>query len=251
MEEQIEPTNSNGSIEPERSFKRWLGRYKLLVAGGVLLVLLIVILLKVLGGSNPKTATTSNKGSSVSSGSSAPVPRQAKGTAVTLGTGNFTVGTDIAEGVYDITAPAGQSGNFIVSGANGTAAYNEFIGKPSYGDVSKIRVILTKGQRVQISDMSGVTFTPTTAQFVTAHATAKLYAGTFVVGQDIGAGRYVATPASGESGDLFVDDSNGKSLVNKVLGSASDGDVPSYAVTLNTGDVITLSGIDSVTFTAQ
>jgi hypothetical protein len=98
--------------------------------------------------------------------------------------------------------------------------------------------------------MSSVTFTPVTAPFVTAHATTTLYAGTFVVGQDIGAGRYVATPASDESGNFFVYDSNGNAVVNEVLGSASDGDVPSVTTTLTNGEAVQISGIDSVTMMA-
>ena len=49
----------------------------------------------------------------------------------------------------------------------------------------------------------------------------------------------------------MVDDSNGNNKVNEVLGSASDGDVPSVTATLNQGDIITLSGVDQATFTAQ
>lgn len=74
------------------------------------------------------------------------------------------------------------------------------------------------------------------------------------VGTDriFGAGKYVVTPASGESGNFDVYDSSGNNKVNEILGSDSSmGDVPSYSLTLNNGDIIQLSGIDSVAFTAQ
>lgn len=248
-------------------------RMQKLVGGTVLAMILFFVIVGIVAaihGSNKpayvqapasQTSSTSGEDSSVDSSSSGsastsstPAQRQVEGTAKTLGAGNFTVGTDVAVGIYDVTAPAGQSGNFVVNSTGGTAVYNEIIGDPSQGDgdVSKIRVTLTKGEQIQISGLSGVTFTPVTAPFVTVYATTELYAGTFIVGQDIGAGRYVVTPASGESGNFYVYDSNGDNLVNEILGSdTSMGDDPSYTVTLNNGDMIQLSGIDSTTFTAQ
>ena len=264
-----EPTSKKPTGKAKQAAKNWFRRHKILT--GILAIVLLIILVKAFGGASNSpasssaadTASTATDQSasagdtSSSSGASAPAPaapagRTVTGTATTLGAGNFSVGTDVAPGLYDVTAPAGQSGNFVVNGSDGSLAYNEVIGDPSQGDVAKIRVNLTKGDQVQISSMSGVKFTPVTAPFVTAHATTSLYAGHFVVGQDIGAGKYVATPASGESGNFDVYDSSGSNKANEILGSdTASGDVPSYTLTLNDGDVISLSGIDSVTFTAQ
>ena len=51
--------------------------------------------------------------------------RTVKGTAMTLGAGDFTGGTDVKSGLYDVTAGPGQSGNFVVQG---TDSYNEILG---------------------------------------------------------------------------------------------------------------------------
>jgi len=233
-----------------------LSKSKVIVGAAVLALLLIITVVVVSSHHSNKPAATKSKSTpsqSSNSTSSASTPRQAQGTATTLGSGTFTVGTDVVPGLYDVSAPNGQSGNFVVRSSASSAAYNEFIGDPSDGSVSKIRVMLTKGEQIQISDMSGVRFTPVTTPLVTAHASTKLYAGTFTVGQDIGAGKYVITPASGESGNLFVDGNNGsdKNKIDVILGSDSDGNVPSVTTVLNAGDIITLSGIDSVTFTVQ
>lgn len=225
-------------------------------------VIIIIVIVAVSSGgtkSSKNTAnntaasnsSTNNSSSSSSNNSSTPAVRQVEGTAATLGAGNFTVGVDVAPGLYDVTAPSDQSGNFIVKDTSGTAVYNEVIGDPSQGDVSKIRVNLNKNEQVEVSGMSDVAFTPVTAPFVTAHATTSLYAGSFTVGQDIGAGKYVVTPASGESGNFDVYDSNGNNFVNEILGPSSDDDDPSYTLTLSNGDIIQLQGIDSATFTAQ
>jgi hypothetical protein len=88
---------------------------------------------------------------------------------------------------------------------------------------------------------------------VTAHATITLGAGTWIVNQDIGPGRYVATPGSGQSGNFSV---KGKSFfgnsVNEILGSdTSLSEVPSVNVTLTKDDVISVSGMSQVVMTAK
>jgi hypothetical protein len=108
----------------------------------------------------------------------------------------------VQPGLYDVTTPAGQSGNFTVSG---TDSYNEILGQngsvPGMG-VPKIRVKLSASDTIQISSLSSVTFAPVTAPLITTHSLVNLYAGTFTVGQDIGAGRYVATPGAGPERQL-------------------------------------------------
>jgi hypothetical protein len=238
----------------------WFGKHKVLTGLGILVAIIIIASIENGGKSNTPTTnasttttnTSSNQPAQTATQSQAPAQRQVKGTAATLGAGTFTVGKDVQQGIYDVTPGAGQSGNFIVTGSDGTATYNEVLGAPSDNDVSKVRTALVSGEQVQISGLSSVTFTPVTAPFVTAHATTTLYSGTFAVGQDIGSGRYIATPASGESGNFMVDDSNGTNKTNEILGGdSSTGGVPSVSVTLNAGDIITISGVDRVTLTAQ
>jgi len=151
----------------------------------------------------------------------------------------------VAVGLYDVTTAAGQSGNFSVMG---TDSYNEILGDDGSGDgVPSVRVQISSGDQIQIQGLSTVVFTPVISPYVTAHATINLSDGTWVVGQDIGPGRYVATPGAGQSGNFTVG-----TTTNEILGSdTSSGDVPSVTVTLNTGDVIQISGMSQVTMTAQ
>jgi hypothetical protein len=198
------------------------------------------------GSGGGTTASTAAKGTSAPT---APTPttvptRQVSGKATTLGAGNFTVGTDVVPGLYDVTPGAGQSGNFIVQG---TDEYDEVLGNASGLGVTKARVKLQSGDKVQISGLSTVTFTPVSSPYVTAYAPATLYAGTWTVGQDIGAGRYVATPGAGQSGNFIVEAEG----VDEVLGGSNGLGVPSVTVDLHKGDVITISGLSTVTMTPK
>ncbi|HEV3280668.1 MAG TPA: hypothetical protein VG032_03600 [Acidimicrobiales bacterium] len=230
------------------------------VVGAVALILVIAV---AASAGSKKTTSASNSSTTVvptattpSTGSPTTTPqaaapsssgRQVEGTLATLGAGTFTGGKDVAVGLYDVTAPSGQSGNFRVTG---TDRYNEILGTDGAGSgVPVVRTKISHGDRIQISGLSNVTFTPVTTPFVTTHATVNLYAGTWVVGQDIGVGRYVATPGAGQSGNFIVSGSNG---YNEILGGDSSlGGVPSVTVTISKGDVIDISGLSQVTMTAQ
>jgi len=91
--------------------------------------------------------------------------------------------------------------------------------------------------------MSGIAFTPTETQMGNTLTT-----GQWEVGIDIAPGRYVATPATGESGNLYVDGSGWMPKVNEILGGSYG--VPSVTVTLDQGDVIDIMSVSSVTFAA-
>jgi hypothetical protein len=157
-----------------------------------------------------------------------------------LGAGTFSAGKDVAAGLYDVTAGAGQSGNFIV---HGTDSYNEILGNADGFGVPKVRVQMSNGDSIQISGLSQVVFTPVATPLVTTHTIGTLYAGTWTVGQDIGPGRYVATPGAGQSGNFMVDAEG----VNEILGGSNG--VPNVTTNLQTGDVITISGLSQVTLT--
>ena len=162
---------------------------------------------------------------------------------MTLGAGMFTGGTDVAPGLYDVTPGAGQSGNFTVRGAD---SYNETLDSSGTQGVPAVRVQISSGDRIQISALSQVVFTPVSTPFVTTLNAATLYAGTWTVGQDLGPGRYVATPGSGQGGN-FVIASEG---VNVYLGGDPNrGGVPSVTFSVQTGDVIEISHLGQVTLT--
>jgi hypothetical protein len=157
---------------------------------------------------------------------------------VTLGSGTFSGGTDVAPGLYDVTTGQDQSGQFVV---HGTDSYNEVLGTPG---VPKIRVQIANGDQIEIWNLSQVSFTPVSTPFVTSHSAVTLYAGTWTVGQDLGPGRYVATPGSGQSGRLIITSEG----VNVVLGDDSNhGEVPSYTFSVQSGDVIDITGLAQVT----
>ncbi len=195
---------------------------------------------------NTSASSTGESGSATTSASSTPTARQVAGQAATLGAGNFSVGSGVQPGLYDVTAGPGQSGNFMVNGGD---SYNEVLGQgPDNLGVPKIRAKLQSGDSIKIDGLSQVSFTPVTTPFVTTHSPALLYAGTWTVGQDIGAGRYVATPGSGQSGNFMVESEG----VNEVLGPGPDNlGVPNVTTTLKKGDVITISGLSQVTMTPQ
>jgi hypothetical protein len=106
------------------------------------------------------TATTASpattpKSTGPTTTSPAPAGRKVQGTAVTLGAGSFVGGQDVQAGVYDVAAPAGQSGNFTVEGTN---SYNEILGG-STGGVPSLSVTLSDGDIIAISSLSQVTMT--------------------------------------------------------------------------------------------
>jgi hypothetical protein len=159
---------------------------------------------------------------------------------VTLGSGSFTGGTDVEPGLYDVTTDPGQSGTFIVTGPN---SYHEILDSSGMKGVPEIRVRISTGDRIRISGLSEVMFTPVSNPFITTHSAVTLYAGTWIVGQDLGPGQYVATPGAGQSG-RFVIWGEG---VNQILGGdPSLGEVPNVSFVVKKGDVIKISGLAEV-----
>jgi TM2 domain-containing membrane protein YozV len=189
------------------------------------------------------TTTTTAKTATAKPANTAPT-RKVTGTVTTLGAGNFNGGTDVAVGLYNVTTLSGQSGNFIVTG---TDNYDEILGVSDGQGVPEVRAQISKGDQIQISSLSSVTFTPVTTPYVTTHSTLNLYAGTFIVGQDIGAGRYVATTSAGSSGNFIV---TGTDNVDEILGVSGGQGVPSVSTNLTNSDVIQISGLSQVTLTA-
>jgi hypothetical protein len=162
---------------------------------------------------------------------------------VTLGAGSFTGGTDVAPGLYDVTTGPGQSGNLIVKGKD---PYNEILNSSGTGGVPKIRVQISNGDRIHISRLSQIFFTPVSTPFLTTHSAVTLYAGTWTVGQDLGPGGYVATPGAGQSG-IFIIRPEG---VNEILGGdPSLGEMPNVNFNVQNGDVIEISGLGQVKLT--
>lgn len=221
--------------------RNWFLRHPVLT---IILVLFVIGMIGAAGGSKTSTSSNGSSNTQVNTRTEqptiAPAVRQVKGTVTTLGAGTFTGGKDVVVGLYDVTAPA-QSGNFIVHGANN---YNDIFGQ----GITKIRAQISEGDEIKLSGLSSVTFTPVSEPFVTTHTPVTLYAGTFTVGQDIGAGRYVATTTTGSSGNFIV---HGNNSVNEILGQNGFGGVPSVTTDLTDSDVIIISGLSQVTMTPK
>jgi hypothetical protein len=131
---------------------------------------------------------------------------------------------------------------------DGTDSYNEILGAADGTGMSvpTVRAHISTGDSIQISGLSQVIFTPVSTPLVTTHSPITLYAGDWTVGQDLGPGRYLAMPGAGQSGNFFIDAEG----INEILGgSASDGGVPNVTFTVQTGDVINISGLSQVTLT--
>lgn len=170
--------------------------------------------------------------------------RQAQGKATDLGAGTFTVGKDIPEGLYDVT-PADGEGNFISTNAPSMDLdINEILGTSEGMGVSKVRVKLVKDQQIKLESINKTHFEPVTSQFITDHKALSLYSGRFIVGEDIGKGRYTATPASG-AGNFIVTSKDGDGKSNEVLGKNG---VKQVTVDLADGDIINISSLNQVNF---
>jgi len=242
-----------------KASKEWVKKNARLLSVAGVAVLIIVIVLAAnskptklksqpVSTESSTTSATASETAGSTTTTSAPTTkaaptRQITGTAVTLGSGTFTGGTDVAAGLYDVTTGVGQSGNFMVSG---TDSYNEILDSSGENGEPTIRVQISKGDQIQISGLNSVIFTPVTTPFVTSHTTVNLYAGTWTVGQDIGAGRYVATPGSGQSGNFIV---TGNDSYNEILDSSGTNGDTNLTVNLTNGDIIDISGMSQVTMT--
>lgn len=161
----------------------------------------------------------------------------------TLFSGTFTVGEDIPEGRYVITGAG--SGNLLVYEKE-LPIVNEILDDGSSGmniGVSSVTTDIANGNVIEISGLNEVIFTPAETTISNSLTT-----GTWVVGLDIKAGKYDATCEDGESGNLFV--YNGSiPVVNEILDKSGMGiGTEKVRVNLKDGQVITISGLNSVTF---
>jgi hypothetical protein len=243
----------------------WLARHKLLTALGGIVVLIIIASVASSGGRNQPSTASSSAGTTASEQTSA-APLSATHSSqpstsaslkaktrdnssaklTTLGAGSFTVGADLPPGRYVITPGAGQSGNLSASSSDDPVAINEILGDAGGLGVPSVTSNLAKGEVVKISGLSQVTFTPADTKLLTSLTT-----GDWEVGLDIAAGRYVAAPTQGGSGNFVVYDKHGLPKTNEVLGDAGGLGVPNVTVSLDAGDRIHISGLAEVIFTAK
>ena len=96
-------------------------------------------------GSSSSNGSDSTNSSTSTHGKKVPAVRHVSGKLVTLGAGTFIGGSDVAAGLYDVTAGAGESGNFIIENQD----IDEILG--SSDGVPKVRTAIAKGDKIQIS----------------------------------------------------------------------------------------------------
>ncbi len=232
-------------------------RHKIL---SVILIIIVIGLVKAASSGDSKPTNTANKNTSSNTASTRTSTdsntdksttevkqRQVLGKATDLGAGTFTVGKDIEEGLYDAT-PTDGAGNFIIQNATQPdLSVNEILGDANNMGISKVRVKLVKDEQIQLASINNTHFEPVTAAFVTEHKAISLYSGRWVVGEDVGNGRYIATPTSG-AGNFIVYDKMGIPKVNEILG---DGGVQQVTINLDDGDVITVMSLNQVDLAPQ
>ena len=175
-----------------------------------------------------------------------PVPvRQVAGVATDLGAGSFLGGKDVPVGLYDVT-PSDGSGNFTVKSSGENLKINEVLGDAASLGVSKVRVNVSDGDAISLEGINKTHFEPVTIPFVTKVQAVSMYSGSWVVGEDVAAGRYVAAPTSG-SGNFVVNATNGTAVVNEILGG--DMGVKNVTINLTDGQTINVGGINQVDLT--
>lgn len=157
----------------------------------------------------------------------------------TFSSGEYNVGKHISAGAYDITFKG--SGNFTIYSEDGSLLTNEIGG--SYG-ISKYRTILSEGSKLKAEGMS-VNTVPAQRSLV-AYINMNLYAGYWIVGQDVTSGRYIAS-TKGSSGNFVIYDSSGSVKTNEILGS-SEYAVKETVINVEDGDIINISSLNKVNF---
>lgn len=175
--------------------------------------------------------------------------RNVQGKAIDLGAGTFTAGTDIEPGIYDATSLKGQ-GNFVVKNSNGKLTTNEILGNGELGS-KKVRVVIADGDNITISGINRTHFEPVTTPLIKEKKEVVLYSGYWVVGQDIGAGRYKAGNNLSKSSNFIINGKSGKLKTNEIISSSGDLGVAEVTVTLEDGDLINIRSSNGIKFTPQ
>lgn len=206
--------------------------------------------------SNPKVATVDSKGkvTAVNGGTAKITVTTANGKVSTatitvpvvksLSAGKWKGGTHLPAGRYKITTTS-DFGNLFIG--EGTDRYiNEILSRPGedFG-VTMVTTDIKAGDIIEIMGLDKVVFTQ-----VANVKSNTLHSGQWTVGKDINPGRYRVTTTS-EFGNLFVE--RGRNLlVNEILANKpTDYAVTSVTTTLNSGDRISISGLDKVVFTKK
>lgn len=154
-----------------------------------------------------------------------------------LSAGEHIVGKHLDAGTYDITFNG--SGNFYIYASDESLLTNE-IGGGELG-ITKYRAILPEGAKIKLSGVS-INTKPIKSS-LSPYGNTTIYTGYWIVGQDITAGRYKASPQSG-SGNFFIYGNDGSVKTNEILGG--DMGVNEVVVNLQDGDIINVASLKNV-----
>lgn len=216
----------------------------------LIVIIIIVIGINVYGkansNSNANISNTSNNNIQKVGYSAIPKQRQVSGKTTDLGAGTFFGGRDIQSGLYDIT-PIECQGNCTIEDSNGKVNITEILGINKGIGVAKIRTKITNGDKIQLLGINKAHFEPVASSFNTTNQITQLYTGTWIVGEDIAEGTYIATSSKG-SGNFAVYNKNGLAKVNKILGASG---VKEVTVDLEDDNIIVISNLNQVTLTPQ
>jgi hypothetical protein len=224
--------------KPKKKSKVWW------IIGGIV-VLLIIIIASSRGCGSSSTSSNSQPSKPATSKAAVKKQRQVTGKATDLGAGTFQGGKDIQAGLYDVT-PVGGEGNFTVKSSGGDLKINEVLGNVQSLGVLKVRVKISNGDKIQLQEINKAHFEPVITPFVKTVQALSLYSGRWVVGEDVAAGKYKATPVSG-SGNFIVSSKNGMPVTNEILGG--DMGVKEVTVNLKDGEIIDIGSINQINFT--
>jgi hypothetical protein len=216
-----------------------------------LTVILTIVVLLGIGGAVYTALRNSDQTKIASSSGENPNARQVHGTLTILQPGDYVGGTDIPVGIYEASrVTKGDSGSFHIHGDK-RYTVDEILGVDGEPDSSpRVRTVVLNGIQIRIGGEGAVLFKPVTSPYSTTRSRTTLHSGAFVVGQDIGAGPYRATPGEGFGGVLYVVGTDGKTKLSSILDSTpTSGEVGFLDLSLAEGETVNITGIPEVKFT--
>lgn len=155
---------------------------------------------------------------------------------VSLTVGKHIVGKHIDSGFYDVTFDG--TGNFVIRDNSDSLMTNVVVGR----EVSTYRAILSDGYEIDLKS-TGATFTPAPLVQYDEYKEYELHSGYWIVGLDIGEGRYTVQALNDTRGNFVIVGVNGRLKANEILGKEGSEII---TVDLEENDIIKTSHIDSL-----
>ena len=158
-----------------------------------------------------------------------------KAKAVTLNSGEFVVGKEIQPGMYIVDTKT--SGNISVYDPSGEKIQEADISDKGLSIPIKSILVLNNGDKLKITGMKDVNFTPYVRDFKTV-----LNIGTYEVGRNIKQGNYIMEIPSG-NGSVIVNNPIGLPIYSQIFSNQGS---QSIKLTLANEDSVVVNGINGV-----